>query len=118
MNLTVNMLFQWQDGSTPPRIERILWIEQAGSRIVTIDILDKKAWPILYDRAVLEEHFAAGEASQLDVDIYKHLRQPDSAFKPKHLKRREQAYEVIKDIVEKHEGELFFSPVLGPLVQQ
>jgi len=38
MNLTVNMLFVCLEESAPPRIERILWIEQGGSRIATIDI--------------------------------------------------------------------------------
>jgi len=55
MHLMVNTLVQWQDGSVPPRIDRILWIEQAGSRVITIDIQDKKAWPVLHDRAFLEE---------------------------------------------------------------
>ena len=118
MHLMVNTLVQWQDGSVPPRIERILWIEQAGSRAITIDIRDKNAWPVPHDRAFYEERLASGEMCQLDVDVYQHLRQPDSAFKPEHRARRDEAYAVIQDIVEKHEGELFFSPVLGPLVDE
>ncbi len=118
MHLMVNMLVQWQDGTVPPPIERILWIEQAGSRVVTIDIQDKKAWPVLHDRAFLEERIASGEICQLGVDVYQHLPQPDTAFKPERRKQRDEAYAVIEDIVEKHEGELFFSHVLGPLVDE
>src|SRR6266568_20775 len=118
MNLTVNMLFQWQTGSDAPRTERILWIEQAGSRIVTIDMQDKKAWPVVHDRTFLEERFASGEIHQLKSDPYRYLRQPDTAFKPEYCEQRKQAYELIQDIVENHEGELFFSHVLGPLVQK
>ncbi len=61
MNLTVNMLFLCLEEPAPPRIERILWIEQGGPRIVTIDIQDKKAWPILHDRTFLEERFIRKE---------------------------------------------------------
>jgi len=118
MHLMVNTLVQWQDGSVPPRIDRILWIEQAGSRVITIDIQDKKAWPVLHDRAFLEERIESGEICQLGVDVYQHLRQPDSAFKPERCKQRDEAYAVIQDIVEKHKGELFFSHVLGPLVDE
>lgn len=116
MNLMKNMLFQWQDGSVPPLIERILWIEQAGSRVITIDIHDKKAWPEVHDRELLEARIASGEICLLSVDVYQSLRQPDKAFKPERIKRRDEAYEIIRDIVENHEGELFFSHVLGPLV--
>ena len=79
MHLMVNTLVQWQDGSVPPRIDRVLWIEQAGSRVITIDIRDKNAWPALHDRAFLEERLASGEICQLGVDVYQYLRQPDSA---------------------------------------
>ena len=118
MNLTVNMLFLCQEEPAPPRIERILWIEPGGPRIATIDIQDKKAWPIMHDRTFLEERFASGAIHQLKSDPYQHLRQPDEAFKPEYCLQRDQAYELIKDIVEHHEGELFFSHVLGPLVQK
>ena len=118
MNLTVNMLFLCLEEPAPPRIERILWIEQGGSRIATIDIQDKKAWPILHDRTFLEERFASGAIHQLKNDPYQHLRQPDQAFKHEYRVQRDQAYELIQDIVEHHEGELFFSCVLGPLVQK
>ena len=118
MNLTVNMLLLCLEEPAPPRIERILWIEQGGPRIATIDIQDKKAWPILHDRTFLEERFASGAIHQLKIDPYQHLRQPDEAFKHEHCVQRNQAYELIEDIVEHHEGELFFSCVLGPLVQK
>lgn len=118
MYLKTNMLFQWQDGSASPRIERILWIEQAGSLVITIDIQNEKAWPVPHNRTLLEDRFASGEICPLEVDPYQHLRQPDSAFSLKLRQSRDQAYELIRDIVEKHEGELFFSHVLGPLVEE
>ncbi len=40
MELTINQLFQWCDEEA--RIERILWIEHAGQRLVMIDVADKK----------------------------------------------------------------------------
>ncbi len=118
MNLTVNTLYVCLEEPTAPRIERILWIEQGGPRIATIDIQDKKAWPIMHDRTFLEERFASGAIHQLKIDPYQHLRQRDEAFEPQHRAQRDQAYELIEDIVEHHEGELFFSCVLGPLVQK
>src|SRR5260370_17200443 len=116
MNLTVNMLFLCLEESTFPRIERILWIEHGGSRIATIDIQDKKAWPILHDRTFLDERFASGAIHQLKIDPYQHLPQPDEAFKHEHWVQRDQAYDLIKDIVKHHAPELLFSSVLVPLL--
>ncbi|WP_157462222.1 hypothetical protein [Crinalium epipsammum] len=45
MNLYVNQLLEWV-GLTPPKIERLLWIEPAGNWVVTIEMCSTKALPI------------------------------------------------------------------------
>ncbi len=123
MDLDINQLFRWCDKGA--RVERILWIERAGQRLVTIDVEDKQAWPFYADRPTLEHHFAIGAIRLLDKDIYGYLRQPDQAFTLSHIKRREKVWKVIEDIVAHQEkgigkpddGAIFHSSILGPLVQ-
>lgn len=43
MNLGINQLLQLCDEGA--HIERVLWIERTGQRLVTIDVEDKQAWP-------------------------------------------------------------------------
>lgn len=124
MDLAVNQLFQWCDEEA--RIERILWIEPAGQRLVTIDMAEEKAWPSFVDRSFLEHHFNSGDIRLLDADMYGHLRQPDSAFPLSHIKQRDKAWKIIEDIVAPQVGEgkegpsdraIFHPSVLGPILQ-
>ncbi len=78
MNLCINQLFQWNNEGA--RIERILWIEDAGQRLVTIDVTDKQAWPSFIERSFLERHITDGSIHLLDSDMYEYLRQPDNAL--------------------------------------
>ena len=124
MDLVKNQLFQWRH-EEEACIERVLWVEHAGPRLVTIDVMDKKAWPSFVDRAFLEHHIASGDICLLDSDMYGYLRQPDEAFSPFHIERREKAWRVIEDIVDPQEegigepddGAIYHSRILGPLVQ-
>ena len=121
MDLGINQLFQWCDEGA--HIERVLWIEPAGQRLVTIDVGDKQAWPSYVDRPTLEHHIAVGDIHLLDEDMYGYLRQQDEAFTLSHIERRDEVWKVIEDIVASGEiegpgdGAIFNSSILGPLIQ-
>ena len=124
MDLAVNQLFQWRDEEA--RIERVLWIEPAGQHLVTIDVADEKAWPSFVTRSSLERYLISGDIRLLDEDMYGCPRQPDSAFALAHLKQRDEAWEIIEDIVAPQaregrggpgDGAIFQPSVLGPIVQ-
>jgi hypothetical protein len=122
MDFMVNMLLRWKDD--PSHIERILWMDSVDGRIVTIDILDKKAWPIVQDRAFLVQCLANDEISVLLEDSYQYLRQPDEQFSPARLQRRDDAWETIKTIIQPDDemthdeyGAIFCSHILGPRVR-
>ncbi len=123
MKLCVNQLFQWNNEGA--RIERILWIEDAGQRLVTIDVTDKQAWPSFIERSFLERHITDGSIHLLDSDMYEYLRQPDNALTLSDIEQRERAWRVIADIVASQQeetgipgnGAIFQSPTLDLLVQ-
>src|SRR5260221_7641212 len=120
MELAVNQLFQWCDEEA--RIERILWIEHTGQRLITIDVTDEKAWPSFADRPSFEQRIASGDIRHLDTEVYGYLRQPDDAFPLSHIERRDGAWKVIEDIVASQEGgpdvgAICDESILGPLVQ-
>ena len=124
MNLAINQLLQWCDEGA--RIERVLWIERTGQRLVTIDVEDKQAWPSYVDRPTLEHHLAIGDIHVQDEDMYGYLCQQDEAFPLSHIERRDEAWKVIEDIVAPQEiegiegsgdGAIFNSSILDPLVQ-
>jgi len=56
MNLCVNMLIEWLREDADPLIERVLWLDQSGKKVVTIDISLKntKALPRLRTREEIE----------------------------------------------------------------
>lgn len=122
MNMVINTLFQWNDLEVPKRTERVLWIAADRSRLVAIDIEDIKAWPTVYDIFFLEQCFSDKKICIIDNDPYSYLRSPDPKFVETHHERWEKAWNSIENIVlgdGKSRGEeLFYSHVLGPLVQK
>jgi len=123
MNLCINQLFQWNNEGA--RIERILWIEDAGHCLVTIDVTDKQAWPSFIERSFLERHITDGSIHLLDTDMNEYLRHPDMALTLSDIEQREKAWRVIADIVAPQQektgvpdnGAIFQSPTLDLLVQ-
>src|SRR5260370_12807507 len=103
MNLGINQLLQWCDEGA--HIERVLWIERTGQRLVTIDVEDKRAWPSYVDRPTLEHHIAIGDIHLLDEDMYGYLRQQDEVFTISHIEQRDEAWKVIENIVAPQEIE-------------
>lgn len=72
MELTVNRLIQWtkegDDGSDEFTVERILYVDESGTDVATIDVDDQKAVPVWRKHDELEEALGAKEAIFLEVD--------------------------------------------------
>jgi putative transposase len=121
MDLGINQLLQWCDEGA--HIERVLWIDRTGQRLVTIDVEDEQAWPSYVDRSTLEHHLAIGDIRVLDDDVYGYLHQQDEAFTLSQIERRDEAWKVIEDIVAPQkveglvDGPFYSSYILDPLVQ-
>ena len=107
MNLWVNMLLEWSKPSAESRIERILWIDQSGTDVVTIEIPDKTSLPTWQKSQELETEIASFKARILEVDPYATLLRPENTISQKCREFRERAWEVIAPLVE---TELIFDP--------
>lgn len=107
MNLWVNMLLEWSNPYLESRIERILWIDQSGTDVVTIEINQPRALPIWQKSLELETEIASQNANILTVDPYATLLRPENTISQKYREFRERAWEVIAPLVE---SELVFHP--------
>jgi hypothetical protein len=115
MKLFVNMLLEWQS-ETETRTERLLWIDPSGTDVVTIEILNPKALPVFQKHKDIEAAIASNQARVLEVDPYASLLRPEETIPEKHRRRRDEAWEVIVQLVEDTSGQIFFAHGRGTLL--
>ncbi len=128
LNYSVNTLIQWQndqgqweDSNGKKLIERVLWISELATHVITIDIdpANTVAWPRVRKRAELDRAFEEGKACIITQDPFFRLYRLDKDIEEEHRKRRDSAMNSIRDIVEKHNlMDLLNSKVLGPLISE
>ncbi len=100
MNLCINQVLEWLPDNETAHIFRVLWIEQSGTDVVTIELLNSKALPIWHKAKEIEENIAAGIIHILQVDPYASLQRPDETISALHRSRRDEAWKVIAPLVE------------------
>lgn len=102
MNLLKNCLIEWlpiyEDASSS--IERVLYIEDQKGLLVTIDISIKNALPIKRRYEEVSQAIENGFAKILSKDPYSAKITPEEDIQQKHKIRRDEAYEIIKEIIE------------------
>ncbi|MBD2498897.1 DDE-type integrase/transposase/recombinase [Nostoc sp. FACHB-280] len=118
MNLYENMLIEIQDNyGRSLYIIRLLFIDSSGTDVFTIDINNKKAFPVLQKVKELEDALLEKKAFILDNDPYAYLFRSEDLIPESHRNFRENAYKKIALIVES--GYLaFFPSERGLLVKQ
>jgi len=111
---------EWVDGTGKTLIERVLWINDVATHIATIDIdpANTRAWPHINRRAELDQDFEEGIARCITQDPFSHVYRLDEDIKEEHRKRRDKAWESIRNIIENHGLDLLDSNVLGPLISE
>jgi len=126
MNLAVNILIEWLREDADPLIERVLWLDQYGKNVVTIDISLKntKALPRLRTREEIDLVYASGGIRTLDIDPFAKLQQRSEAkIPPDQREDREAAWKIIEPLVNDMEtgqldktGKIFDPKIRGPLI--
>ncbi|KUK54017.1 MAG: Tn7-like transposition protein B [Desulfotomaculum sp. 46_296] len=98
--LAINTIIEWLEGSEGiNRLERVLWIDAKGKKVVVFALFNPKALPEWKEIAEIEKAFADGAAIKRISDPYTALALPDSAILQKHRERRDRAWDIIKDLV-------------------
>ena len=99
-----------------PSTERILYIEDQKGLLVTIDISMNNALPIkrVYEEVIQE--IENGTARVLSYDPYLAKIALEEDIQPKHKIRRDQAYELIKEIVELEGTNQYLSWIRGKTI--
>ncbi|WP_440960850.1 hypothetical protein ACN6KS_26950 [Paenibacillus nitricinens] len=101
MELFVNNLFDRRDQDVKlVDCERILWLDHSKDLVVTISIIDKKGLPMLKSLSSMELEIENGTLTKREYDPYSNFMVPDTKLTAKEIGLRDQAWEVIRDMVE------------------
>src|SRR5918912_69515 len=115
----LNTLIEWYQEGKEPRIERVLWIDPANSLVATIDIKDEHAWPIFQKYDDLKDALAGKRAGILEkYEPFSFFSLPDDSFEPEYIKRRDEAWQIISQLIEDQQQQLFNRRERGRLVAQ
>ncbi|MBC1240558.1 DDE-type integrase/transposase/recombinase [Nostoc sp. 2RC] len=96
---------------------RLLWIDPSGIDVVTIDLNNSKAFPVLRRVEEIEAALAEQKASILDTDPYAYLYRPEDLIPETHRNFRDNAWNKIALIIESG-YKAFFPSERGLLVKQ
>ncbi|AFZ11597.1 Integrase catalytic region [Crinalium epipsammum PCC 9333] len=98
MNLYVNQLLEWV-GLTPPKIERLLWIEPAGNWVVTIEMCSTKALPIWQRMVDILEALVTSKLRILEIDSYAFSALSELEIPVHYRQHRDKAWTIIGNCV-------------------
>ncbi len=119
--LAINTLIEWVpvEGDATQRLERVLWMDNAGEQVVVVSVSDADSlpFPVWKRGSELEAAIAGGQAFRRMVDPFAQLAMPDPAFLHKHKDRMERAWELIRDLVAVEPG-IYLEEQRGPLVRK
>jgi len=98
-NLSVNSLIEWRDPTQPETtVERVLQINAQLGEVFVIKVAGNKGLPERRKVADIQDALHSGEARILREDPW--LSPAPADIHPKHLKKRDWAWEIIRPIVE------------------
>jgi putative transposase len=102
MNLLRNTLIEWLPvcEDSQPLIERILYVKDETGLLIIIDITSKNALPITRKCEEISQLIENGHVRVLSNDPYSVKITQEEHIQPKHKKRRDEAYELIREIIE------------------
>jgi putative transposase len=118
MQLCVNMLIEWTSAESDPHVDRVLWLDPDGQHVVTIDIFEPAALPVLWERRAVLEAMAAHEARVLTVDPYATWQRPEQDIPDRHRLLRDSAWQSIAPLVKDLGSTIFFPQERGRLVAE
>ncbi len=122
MPLCVNMLVEWftSQATDQLKIERILWIDPSGTKVVMFDVEDEKALPVWREYSELEAALKANESRVLMADPYAGSWRVVEEIPVKQQQQRDKIWQWIKLLVETEQGlprvEIFLAQQRGPLI--
>jgi putative transposase len=94
VNLQPNLVIRWK--ADPERLERVLFIRADAGATVVINIVDRKAWPHVYDLDALTSALEIGEAFVADTDPAAHLlKKSDDELTQAERRTRDRRWEII-----------------------
>lgn len=99
MELLINLLIEWTHSNSRPWVERVLWIAPEGDCLYTIDINDRKAWPIYRRSDDLEIALSNKTVRLLENDPYAYLIKPEDEIDPEQRARRDKHWALIEPLV-------------------
>lgn len=111
MNLFVNSIIEWNDNETT---ERILYND--GEFVVTINIFSHSGLPTIHKFDTIKGAFLNNSFRFLEKDPFIERLIPESRITEKHKKYRDEAWEVIREIIELSGLRAFDSNVRGKLI--
>lgn len=119
MNIQINTLIEWRVKEEPPKIERVLWIDENNAWVWMIDIDDKKAWPVLRKYEDIATAIARDHARILPkVNKFLAVLAPDDAYLKKHGERGRKNYLLIASLVEDGNPQIYNRRDRGRLVAE
>jgi len=119
MSLQRNELLEWPMHEGAPRIERMLWVDEDGIGVWSINIIDKKAWPVYHEFDDLETRLATGEVRRVEkFNRYLAKLLPDDEYLKKHRKRAKRNYDLIAPLVGDNDPRIFARRHRGRMVAE
>jgi hypothetical protein len=113
MNLFTNSLIEWNDTKNTQRI-----LHNDGEFIAAINIFSGKGMPEIWRYDELKGAFLNGSFRILEKDPYTHFLIPETEISEKHKRRRDIAWELIREIIEAPNLEVFNPRIRGKLIAQ
>lgn len=116
--LFTNEIIEWNllDGSK--ETERILWIDEYGEYVYTIDIYSNKGLPIFRAVSDINEAIQNKSAAIIEIDLYIRTRKEDEITE-KNKNLRDRAWEIIQPLVQtSNEPDIYDRNKRGKLINE
>jgi hypothetical protein len=113
MTLCVNQIIEWlgaEDASSVSTLERVLWIDAAASRVVTIELTERRVLPRLRQYADIISALETSVARVAASDPSAGRLRPEQEIPERHRRRRDEAWELIAPLVADSGLEIMLSP--------